>query len=40
MEKTLAVGRGGAGGVARVGDFFLFFQNNPSLEKIVFFLRG
>ena len=27
-------------GVARVSDFFSFFQKSPSLKKIVFFMRG
>ena len=26
--------------MARVSDFFSFFQKNPSLKKNVFFLRG
>ena len=35
-KKILAVGRGGGGGVARVSDFFSFFQKNPSLTKKMF----
>ena len=30
-KKILAVGRAGAGGVARVSEFLFFFQKNPSL---------
>ena len=36
----LAVGRGGGGGVARVSDFFSFFQKNPSLKKNCFLFEG
>ena len=32
-KKNLAVGRGGGEDVARVSDFFSFFQKNPSLKK-------
>ena len=39
-KKILAVGWGGSVGVARVSDFFFFFQKNPSLKRNVFFLRG
>ena len=39
-KKILAVGRGGGGGVARVSDFFSFFQKNPSLTKKCFLFEG
>ena len=29
-KKNLVVGRGGGGDVARVSDFFFFFQKNPT----------
>ena len=35
-KKNLVVGKGGCGGVARVSDFFFFFQKNPSLKKKLF----
>ena len=38
-KKILAVGRGGVG-VARVSDFFSFFQKNPSLKKNVSSFEG
>ena len=36
-KKILAVGRAGAGGVARVSEFFVLFSKE---SKSVFFLRG
>ena len=36
-KNILAGGWGGGRGVARVSDFF--FQKNPSLKKVFFFLR-
>ena len=39
-KKKKSGGWEGVGGVARVSDFFFFFQKNPSLKKNCFFLRG